>query len=670
MLVEGSGGAEVSVAEKNYNGKDEICIEIKRFRWDRLFADPHSMELDFSDACYLGGVWWMDYDDALEKWPDAQDALDATLENASNSDTFDDKPQYNVWADRKRKRLRIVQIWVKKGETWHFAEFTKGGILKDGPSPYKTDHGESDCGLFAQSAYVSKDGERYGIVREMISPQDEINKRRSKGLHYLNTAQVITTEDAISGENGADIERVRKEAARPDGVIVLNPGHKDDFEFQTRIDLARGHVEFLQEAKAEIDLMGPNASMQGDNGNDASGRAIMASQQGGMIEMGDLLDNLRYFDKRIYRAVWNRIRQYWTGERWIRVTDDERNVRFSVINQPAYQTVEHPDVGQFQVPQIDPQTGQQAITNNVAESQVDIIIDDAPDTIAPQIEQWQALVEAMKVLPPNAIPADLLIELAPNLKNKDRILDRLTQHAQEMAQQPDPDQQKVQAQMALLQQKAQIDAQKGQQELELGQQKAAQEAALHQQKMAHTVEKARVDGHVQIAKAQIDGATQRQAAQQKLALGEVEARQKMAVQGATARQGLAIKGETARQGLNQKKAQGDAALRDKRKLSDMEATHKAVMHEKEQKAAPDDGKFEDLESGQVEIISALKAVQKDIKAIGNLPRALRTGMPKGNKKRGFTAQRNAQGIIAAVTDESGRTRKIKRNAAGRPIGFE
>jgi hypothetical protein len=185
MLIEGTGAVEVCVRgyDDSYAGDaNEICIEIKRFRWDRFFADPHSLELDFSDATYFGGVWWMDYEDALNRWPDRADELEQTLAGATYSDTYDDKPSYQVWADRKRKRVRIVQMWIKrtggkKADAWYFAEFTKEGILLDGKSPYVTDDGDSEPGMVAQSAYVDQEGARYGAVREMISPQDEINKR-------------------------------------------------------------------------------------------------------------------------------------------------------------------------------------------------------------------------------------------------------------------------------------------------------------------------------------------------------------------------------------------------------------------------------------------------------------------------------------------------------------
>ena len=176
LLIEGAGGFSVSaVPSKQYQGEHDI--KITRVAWDRMFWDPHSAEADFDDAGYLGTVTWMEYDDALAMYPDGGDALETTMASVTASDTYDDKPKYNLWADKKRRRVRIVEIWVKRGDDWFFAEFTKGGILKAGPSPYRTDTGESDCGLFFQSSYVDRDNNRFGLVREFIYLQDAINKR-------------------------------------------------------------------------------------------------------------------------------------------------------------------------------------------------------------------------------------------------------------------------------------------------------------------------------------------------------------------------------------------------------------------------------------------------------------------------------------------------------------
>ncbi len=450
MLVEGAGGFRVCAEPSKYAkpmnqqqmmGSTAISppmdydVKIYRVAWDRMFADPHSSETDYSDAGYLGVVIWSDYDDALSKYkdnPKAKEILDTTLGWSTSSDTYDDKPKFNVWADKKRKRIRIVQIWIKRDEEWHFAEFTKGGILKGGPSPYKTDKGESDCELLFQAAYVDRDNNKYGIVREMISPQDEINKRRSKALHLLNVHQTTYEEGAID-----DIEKYRKEKAKPDGTMKVAPGALSGgapkVMSETRTDLADGHFKLLMESKNEIDLMGPNATQMGDKtggSSSASGKAIIASQQGGMLEMGDLLDSLRHLDKRVFRSVWNRIRQFWTGEKWIRVTDDERNVKWVGMNVDPQQI-------QIQMQQ-NPEMAKKiaGMVQSVAELDCDIIIDDAPDSISPALEQFQAIVELKKFDTENEMSFRSIIKAAPNLRNKDEILAEMDKAAAAKQQNP------------------------------------------------------------------------------------------------------------------------------------------------------------------------------------------------------------------------------------------
>lgn len=438
MLVEGYGGIGVSVAEAmDYNGQPGIEVRIRRYSWDRLFFDPHSAETDFSDAGYLGAVLWMDYDDALAMYkdnPDAANILDATLTTAP-SDTYDDKPKHSLWADKKRKRVRICQIWVKRDEQWHFAEYTKGGILKAGASPYKTDKGESDCELFLQSAYCDRDNNRYGLVREMISLQDEVNKRRSKSLHLLSSNQTMYEEGAID-----NIELFRREKAKADGTMKVAPGALRDQRVQTisGVEVATAQFQLLQESKNAIDLKGPNATEMGDKtqgSNAASGRAIVASQQGGMIQIGDLMDSLRHLDKRVFRAMWNRIRQYWTAEKWIRVTDDDQNVKWVGVNVDPQQI-------QMLAAQ-DPQAAQKiaGIVGNVAELDCDIIIDEAPDSLSPQLEQFQALVELKKFDTDGEIPFKSIVRAAPNLKGKQAILNEMEERGQQKAQASQPMQQ-------------------------------------------------------------------------------------------------------------------------------------------------------------------------------------------------------------------------------------
>ena len=432
IKVEGIGALECSMVDRADGNKD---VKWKQIPWDRFFYDPHAARGDFTDARYLGQVKWMDEEEVLTEYPDGGVALDAALTSATDGglglgNTYEDRPRWQMWADPKRKRIRVVQVWYLERGEWMWAEFCKGGILAAGPSPYQDDDGKSLCGIIAESCYIDRDNNRYGEVRDLVDPQDEVNKRRSKALHAVNTNLVITEAGAIPD---GDIEKARREANRPDGLIVVQPGRR--FEVDRNTDMAQGQAMLLTQAMAHIMSTGPNAALLGKGTEDQSGRAIQAQQQGGMIELGDGLDVLRRMDWRVYKFTWFALKQYWTAPMWIRVTEDPEAPMFIGLNQPA----------------MDPMTGQMSMENQLAQADVDIIIEDAPDVPTLEGETFAAVMDVLgKGAPPPVMK--VMIELHPGLKAS--VKKKLNKFIDEMVQ--------AQAQQAQAQQ--QMEAQKLQME--------------------------------------------------------------------------------------------------------------------------------------------------------------------------------------------------------------
>jgi hypothetical protein len=429
LFIEGAGGATVKV---EVNG-DEIEVVISLVPWDRMYWDPHSRNRDFSDASYMGVALWMDERDAKElAGPDADAAAVALILEGSyanpgtTGDTYDDRPQF-TWGDLKRRRVRVLQHRFKRGGEWWTAIICGGGFLRNPQrSPYVDEKGLTQCDLVATSAYIDRENSRYGVVRRMVSPQDEINKRRSKALHLLNSRQVIAERGATQ-----DREQARREVARPDGYVEVNGGMR--FEIQDGIALAQGQFSLLQEAKAEIDASGVNPAIEGD-ASAPSGRAQEMMMASGLAEMAGVFEALRDWSWEVYRQVWYRIRQYWTDERWIRVTDDERNLRWVAINRPvtradlviqeAEEAGQPLDAQQQAMLKSDPGMQQVVSTQNpLGELDVDLILEDGPDSVNLQSEQYQSLIE-LKKADPAAIPTRAIIE-ASSLRNKEQILEHL-----------------------------------------------------------------------------------------------------------------------------------------------------------------------------------------------------------------------------------------------------
>lgn len=462
LLVEGTAAVIVEVARTRM-GYDPA---IRHIPWDRFFYDPKSSDLHFADARYMGIVTWYDYADAELKWPGGGDALASSLASVPAQDTYEDKPRHNTWAESKTKRVRVCEIYYRERGVWYRCVFTKGGHLEGPePSPFLDEEGQPENPIKAASLYIDRDNNRYGEVRVLISPQDMINKTNSKWMHFNNMRQI-----RLSPSAGMEPDKARKEAAKPDGLFVAD---KDDFEVLPTGDLAAAQFNMLQVAMREIDLLGANAALQGKNENDMSGRAILAQQQGGMVEVADPFDVLRELTLQVYNAVWNRIRQVWTDERWVRVTDDERNLRFVGLNQKitvrmlAEEALQGDEkaIARFAdlvgVPVVQAfmqgderakvalglfvqQHGQQVVEtrNAVNELDVDIVIDEGMDTPTVQAEQFDALLKMLPGIFPQGVPPEAMEMLvqASQLRDKDKLLDII----EKMKAGPTPEQQAMQ----------------------------------------------------------------------------------------------------------------------------------------------------------------------------------------------------------------------------------
>lgn len=445
LVVEGLCAGEVIVEKRK--GKPPR-VKMNRIRWDRLYYDPHSLELDYSDATYKGFFTWMDTERAEILWPEKKEVIGESWAGTESTegDTFDDRPRFAVMSG-KRKRIQVFTTYFRKDEKWMRAVWCSGGYL-EGPevSNYKNEDGEPDCCIELQAVYKDADGNPFGAVQRWIDLQDAHNKRHSKMLHLLNTKQIFAEKGAFP-----DINEARKQLHMPDGVVERIPGTQA--EIVTNLDMAQGQFQLLQYTDAQLSSTWPNAALQGNTGH-ISGRAKQLDQQAGALMTAPLANALRSWKLRMYRHAWNRVRQYWTSEMWIRVTDDEDNIRFVGLNQPvlagdvlAEQLAAQempPEEKRAIVQQMaaDPamrqpviENGKPKLKNSVAEMDVDIIIDEAQDTITVQSEEFVQLVELAKSGTVQIPPKALIAASQLRAQRKKQILDQMSGANDPMAKQ-------------------------------------------------------------------------------------------------------------------------------------------------------------------------------------------------------------------------------------------
>lgn len=403
---------------------------------EEFLFDPRSRREDFRDARYMGIAKWLYADDVAGMYPDKANEVEAAIESGSPIpvDThLEDKPSGARWVDRRNRRLMVIEMYYREKGQWLRAVFHSGGLLEGGVSTYTDSDGKPCCPIEAQSCYVDDENVRYGVVFDMLDLQDEINKRRSKALHLLNSRQA-----RVSTYYANNPDKARQELARPDGVII---GEQGEVEVFNTSDMTAGNLQMLQEIKGEMERAGPNPAILGRQAADASGRAVLARQQAGLVELAIVFAGHEAWERRVYRQMWNRARQYMTAPDYVRITDDEGAPQFLGINQPQMgQAIV--GMGPDGMPMIQPQV--LGYENAIAQMDVDITLDSVPDTATIAQEQFQAMAELARLYGPQEVPFDDMLMLS-SIPDKQKLMERRKARQAEQAQGQGPQQQIAQA---------------------------------------------------------------------------------------------------------------------------------------------------------------------------------------------------------------------------------
>ncbi len=460
---------------------------VRRLHRREIFYDWRSAEPDLSDARYLVRKRWLDKDTAAGIFPDHKDLIEHciqgwarwdTVTSINNSNTLELARALDVqrgftveqyeWLNTVRQRIAAYEVWYRVVVHGHVLRLPNGRVVEfdkdnedhiaavysgylqpipaifkkvrrawwlgphkiiDEPSPYEHKH----------FPYVPIWGFRedrtntpYGLIRSMLSPQDEINARRSKMLWLLNSKRVTADEDAVM-----DHDEARDEVGRPDAYIKLNPARRQDsvFKVEEGGSLAAQQYQVLEAAKLEIQqASGVFQSMLGDaRGGASSGLAINSLIEQGVTTLAEINDNYRYARRLIGEQLLTLVREDLAkeGPQQVSVGEDDMK-RVVAINVPGTDEM-----------------GRPTIINDVSQALVSVVIDDAPTSPTVRMQQMQTLAEMVKAAPPQVqgLIYDMVVD-AMDVPNKREIVKRLRSAMGTAG----PDGQPIDPQVAALQQ--------------------------------------------------------------------------------------------------------------------------------------------------------------------------------------------------------------------------
>ncbi|MCP4355510.1 MAG: hypothetical protein GY793_07745 [Proteobacteria bacterium] len=406
-----------------------------------VIFDIRSRSLDYSDARFVARERWLDVDTLKNIFGDKADSIIKEIMNKDYQKSYslhfnEELTSAEDYLNQEEKRAKVVEVQFKQSELLYtvtnktgkaFRTFNKQLAYKEKDNEinqsycyrtyiaYFTENTLLGCNAldydfndFTLLPYFFKrkrsTGEPYGLVSSAIDPQREYNKRRSKALHLLNTAQVIADIDAVEDPN-----ILAREAARPDGVILKRPGK--DLRIIQKSDLAASQVSIMNQATLDIqEVTGVFDDRLGKQTDASSGVAIRQRQMASTNNQMFAFDSLRKLKKQIGRNVLSLIRQFFTSEMIINITDDLSTPKLIRLNQVARDNNGDPVVDE---------NNNVVKINDVAIGDYDIHVEEIKDALSSQeyeLNQLLALRSAGV-----AVPSELIIN-STSIKNKDQLL--------------------------------------------------------------------------------------------------------------------------------------------------------------------------------------------------------------------------------------------------------
>jgi len=316
--------------------------------------------------------------------------------------TGDKRKVPNHWSKKKRETFAdeyALEIMEKKMRRVRWTVTADSVVLFDDYSPY--DH----FTLVPYFPYFRR-GKPFGMVRNLLSPQEQLNKISSQELHIVNTTANsgwIVESGSLSGMTADDLE---EHGAETGLVLEYNRGSTPPGKIPPN-QIPTGLDRISQKAAVNIkQISGIGDAMLGQTSPELSGVAIKSLENRGSLMLQVPLDNLAKTRQYLAEKILSMIQAYYTEERVIQITDQS----------DPYKPRKKLRVNQM--------TPEGEIINDLTLGDYDVIVGTAPARDNFDEMQFAEAIELRSAGVP--IPDDMIVEYS-HLSRKADIAERIRQ---------------------------------------------------------------------------------------------------------------------------------------------------------------------------------------------------------------------------------------------------
>lgn len=434
--------------------------------------DDDGSELNINEYRYrVSECYWITYEKRTH-WFDKVEFTDKVLVNA------DDIEKATIATQSASDRFSMSE---KVDKVLNLTIFCGNTLLSHTKDPFKSKTNQYSVGInlypISRFSPYFDNGYVYGIVDNLITPQQEINKRRSQSLHLLNS----TANGGWMVQKGSLDQQTKDDLTRGANPLVIEFDNQPPIKIQPNM-LSQGHILSSQEASTDMDMIsGINPANQGVFQSQESGKLNELRQRQGMVISEIVFDNFDYSMQIFSNALIELIRSsdVYSKEEIELIVEDADLVDADLMAQAAktvpplpsldellnkMPTLANPQmmddndkvllkdtVIKYQKAQAQYQTELETIAkqlvmkeiSNLNKGRYTVVVSDSPNSPTQRMANFSDLLQLAQMYP-MVIPPSVVIE-ASDVSNKEEIVNQIKQ------------QQEMQAQMA--QQQAQQQAQ-------------------------------------------------------------------------------------------------------------------------------------------------------------------------------------------------------------------
>lgn len=219
-------------------------------------------------------------------------------------------------------------------------------LLFDGWSPYRS------LTIIPYFAYFIE-GTPFGPIRNLFSPQEQLNKISSQELHIINTTANsgwVVEQNSLVNMTEDDLNTY---GSKTGVTLVYRPGKQPPQKIKPNT-IPSGHDRLTAKSVANIKVIsGVSDAMLGTESAEVSGVALEKKQNRGLVQQAPLKANLDYTRHLLGQKILELVQDFYTDTREVTYTDEfeagepQRSV---MLNEPIVGGYRNdPTVGEYDV---------------------------------------------------------------------------------------------------------------------------------------------------------------------------------------------------------------------------------------------------------------------------------------------------------------------------------